>query len=204
MHEISFAAAGEYRTPRFGPARWLAGGAAYTIVEPAAAPAAGSDLVRYDTATGARTVMVAASRLTPPGTTTPLKIEDYAWTEGGQRLLVFTNSKRVWRQNTRGDYWVLDVASGRLSKLGGGAESTLMFAKFSPDGSRAAYVRSHDIYEESLDNHEIKRITRDGSDTIINGTSDWVYEEELSLRSDTDTLRSSLRSPTPDLVSAMR
>ncbi len=181
--QIDRIAAREYAPPRFGPARWLSGGAAYTLVEPAAPPADGSDLVRYDTATGARTVLVSASRLTPAGTGKPLEIADYAWSAGERRLLVFTNAKRVWRQNTRGDYWVYDLASKALSKLGGtAAESTLMFAKFSPDGARVAYVRAHDIYVESLDDHDIRRITRDGSDTVINGTSDWVYEEELSLR----------------------
>ena len=64
-----------------------------------------------------------------------------------KRLLIFTNTRRVWRQNTRGDYWVLDLATKKLQKLGGNAApSTLMFAKFSPDGSKVAYVREQNIY----------------------------------------------------------
>ncbi len=173
----------EFDAPRFGPARWLPGGAAYAIVEPAAAPAKGREIVRYDAATGARTILVAASSLTPPGADAPLDVSDYAWSADGARLLVFTNTRKVWRQNTRGDYWVLTLKDGGLRKLGGDApEASLMFAKFSPDGTRVGYVRANNIYVEGLDDGRITQLTRDGSETTINGTSDWVYEEELGIR----------------------
>ncbi len=171
----------EYEVPRFGPARWLPDGTAYTVLERSAGGA--SDIVRHDAATGARTVLVPASRLTPPGGGAPLDVDDYAWSADGRKLLIFTNTRRVWRQNTRGDYWVLDLPGGGLTKVGGDAPaSTLMFAKFSPDGARVAYVRQNDIYVEELGSRRIVRLTQDGSETTINGTSDWVYEEELSLR----------------------
>src|SRR5206468_4781340 len=122
---------------------------AYTTLE--AGPNGGADIVRYDAATGARIVLVPAARLTPTGASEPIDIEDYSWSPDGRRLLVFTNSQRVWRENTRGDFWVLDLDGWRLRKLGGGAKpSTLMFAKFSPDGGRVAYVRDHDLYVEGL------------------------------------------------------
>lgn len=142
-----------------------------------------SDIVRYDAATGARSVLVSGSRLTPAGASAPLSIDDYAWSRDGRRLLLFTNTARVWRQNTRGDYWVFDLAANSLRKLGGDAqESTLMFAKFSPDGAHVAYVRANDLYVERVDDGAITRLTSDGSETTINGTSDWVYEEELGVR----------------------
>src|SRR5438874_3954077 len=168
---------------RFGPARWLASGDAYTTL--AFAVGGGADIVRYDAATGARAVLVPAARLVPAGASEPIEVEDYSWSPDGKRLLVFTNSQRVWRENTRGDFWVLDLGSWRLRKLGGNANpSTLMFAKFSPDGGRMAYVREHDLYVERLAGAApaITRLTRDGSPTRINGTFDWVYEEEFSLR----------------------
>ena len=173
----------EYDAPRFGPARWLADGAAYTVVERTNESPAGADIVRYDAATGARTILVSRSRLIPAGRSTPLDVDDYAWSRDGARLLVFTNTRKVWRRNTRGDYWVLDVASGALKRLGAAApESSLMFAKFSPDGSRVAYVRANNLYVERLDDGRVTALTNDGSETTINGTSDWVYEEELDLR----------------------
>lgn len=57
-----------------------------------------------------------------------------------------------------------------------------MFAKLSPDAGRVAYVRSNNVYVETLDDGSIVQLTHDGSETTINGTSDWVYEEELGLR----------------------
>src|SRR5438045_9210615 len=135
---------------RFGPARWLASGDSYTTLE--LAVAGGTVIVRSDAATGARTVIGPASRLTPAGASDAIEIEDYSWSPDGKKLLVFTNSQRVWRENTRGDFWVLELGNWRLRKLGGDAKpSTLMFAKFSPDGGRVGYVRDHDLYVERLD-----------------------------------------------------
>ena len=173
----------EYQPPRFGPARWLPDGTAYTILERSAQRPGASDIVRYDAATGARMVLLAGSALIPEGLKEPLDIDDYAWSNDGQKLLIFTNTRRVWRLNTRGDYWVLDLASQRLRQLGAGAlSSSLMFAKFSPDSSKVAYVRANNIYVEPALGGEPKPVTIDGSETTINGTSDWVYEEELGVR----------------------
>jgi dipeptidyl-peptidase 4 len=165
---------------------WENKGEAYTILEPAA-DGKGMDIVAYDTRTGKRSVQIGAAQLTPAGAKAPLEIEEYSWSADGKKLLVFTNAKKVWREYTRGDYWVYDTASataeGRLTKLGGDApESTLMFATFSPDGSSAAWVRANNIYVEELATKKIAQLTSDGSEDIINGTSDWVNEEELFLR----------------------
>ena len=96
--------------------------------------------------------MVSARQLTPKGGEGPLAVEDYAWSPDSRKLLVFTNTQPVWRLNTRGDYWVLDRTTGALRQLGGASAkpSTLMFAKFSPDGGRVAYVRENNLYVEDL------------------------------------------------------
>jgi dipeptidyl-peptidase 4 len=189
-----------YEPPKWGPAHWLSDGSGYTVVENQSG--AGSEIVRYDGITGARTVLVSSSHLVPPGAKRPLDIQDYALSPDGRRVLIFTNTQKVWRENTRGDYWVAEIGSGKLKKLGAGVlphrapfpsntppsneeegvPGDLMFAKFSPDGARVAYVRDNDIYVERLNDGRTVRLTRDGSDTRINGTSDWVYEEELDLR----------------------
>jgi dipeptidyl-peptidase-4 len=172
----------EFAARGVGQMQWLDGGTAFTVVEPSAT-GKGSDIVRHETATDARTVLVSAAQLTPPGATAPLAFDAYDWSADGKRVLLFTNTRRVWRQNTRGDFWVLDRASGKLAKLGGDApEASLMFASFSPDGRRVAYVRGNDLYAESLVDGTVTRLTSDGSRTSINGTSDWVYEEELDVR----------------------
>ncbi len=171
----------EFSPQGFGPARWLADGG-YTTVEPSSS-VRGLDIVRYDPASGSRKVLVDARRLIPAGQTEPLIIQDYQWSKDGKKLLIYTNSKRVWRYNTRGDYWVLDLASGQLQKIGGDVPpSTLMFAKFSPQGDRVAYVHDHDLYVQRLSDGHITRLTQGGSLTLVNGTFDWVYEEEFDDR----------------------
>ncbi len=178
-----FGKAEEFKPQDWGPARWLKDASAYCTLEDSADQKDGKDLVRCDPASGALESLVRATQLIPAGQDKPLKIDDYALSDDLSRLLVFTNTKKVWRQNTRGDYWVLDRASARLQKLGGKAEpSTLMFATLSPDGRRIAYVCHNNLYVQNLDDLAITQLTSDGSDTIVNGTSDWVYEEEFALR----------------------
>ncbi len=163
--------------------RWIDGEAAYTTLEPSKDVEGGKDIVRHQAKTGRSTVLVASEELIPPGKSKPVTIEDYAWSSSGNKLIVYTNSQRVWRNNTRGDYWVLDRTSRQLQKLGGDAPaSSLMFAKFSPKGKQVAYVRDRDIYVEDLLDQSIRRLTNSESVDEINGTTDWVYEEELGLR----------------------
>jgi dipeptidyl-peptidase-4 len=168
----------------FGPARWMDSGATYTTVERSATLPGGMDIVRYNTATGDRAVYVRAEQMVPPGASQPLRFDNYAWSNDGTQLLLFTNTARVWRQNTRGDYWVLNRATGALRKLGGAGAppSTLMYAKFSPQGDRVAYVRQGDLYVERIADGAITRLTTGADSLHVNGMSDWVYEEEFDLR----------------------
>ena len=174
-----------FRSKALGPVRWQANGSGYLALEPSATKREFADIVRYDAVTGDRTVFVSVEKLTPTGAPTPLAVEEFDLSQDEQKLLVFTNSERVWRNNTRGDYWVIDLRTGNLKKLGGSEAkpSSLMFAKFSPDGTRVGYVRENNIYVESLDgNTGPTKLTTDGGRYIINGTFDWVYEEELFCR----------------------
>ena len=174
-----------YRTRSLGPVRWQDDGSGYLALEPSPTKKNSVDIVRYDAATGRRTIKVSAEQLTPPGASAPLLVEEFALTPDEQKVLIFTNSQRVWRSNTRGDYWVLDLKANSLRKLGGpdAKPSTLMFAKFSPDGQRVGYVRENNVYVENLfGDRKITKLTTDGSRYIVNGTFDWVYEEELFCR----------------------
>ena len=166
----------------FGPVRWMKDNSGYSTLE-GTKKSGGKEIVRYDAATGARTVLVTAKQLTPAKATEPLGIDDYEWSEDNSKMLIFTNTKKVWRYNTRGDYWVLNLKSGELKQLGKSLEtSSLMFAKFSPDGSRVGYVSQQNIFIENLAKNKVTQITADGGGHIINGTFDWVYEEELDCR----------------------
>lgn len=172
-----------YGAKSVGWHQWQADGSGYLMLEPSVANKDALDLVRYDAASGARMILVSAQSLTPAGASSPLVIEEFTLSADNKRLLIFTNSERVWRSNTRGDYWVFDLSSKKLQKLGGSAKpSSLMFAKFSPDATRVGYVRENNIYVESLADNRITQLTTDGAQYTVNGTFDWVYEEELFCR----------------------
>ncbi|OPB87334.1 S9 family peptidase [Elizabethkingia ursingii] len=121
--------------------------------------------------------------LIPTGSLTPLNVQSFQVSLDGNNLLLFANTKRVWRVNTKGDYWVFNKNTKKLTQLGKGLpEASLMFAKFSPDGKKVAYVSKHNIYIEDLANNKLNKITNDGTDRMINGTFDWAYEEEFGAK----------------------
>ena len=173
----------EFVGKRFGPARWDEDGKSYTVLEPAHGNREAQELARYDSANGERSVLFSSAELIPAGAKEPLRVENFEWSKNRKRILIYTNSARVWRQNTRGDYWVYEREAKHLRKIGGdAAPSSLMFAKFSPSGDQLAYVRANNIYVEEISSGKIQALTTDGSETTINGTSDWVYEEEFDVR----------------------
>ncbi|MCD6346832.1 MAG: S9 family peptidase [Bacteroidales bacterium] len=173
---------GKFGQKGFGPVRWLKDGNGYTTLE-WNKKIAGQDIVRYDAKTGEHSILVNASSLVPKGETRPLTIRDYVWSNMNDKMLIFTNTRKVWRYHTRGDYWVINLQTGQLTQLGKSVERTsMMFAKFSPDDTKVAYVSNNNIYVEDLNSSIITQITTDGCDYLINGTFDWVYEEEFSAR----------------------
>lgn len=183
----------EFKSQWLGRIRWLADGSGYTAVEKSATKkksddgkeqGIGRDIVFYNPNTLAKTVLISAEQLIPKGETKPLSIDNYLWSNDRSQVLIYTNSKKVWRSNSRGDYWVLNLNTEQLKQLGGKSvkASSLMFAKFSPDGSKVAYVFDNNIYVETLASNEIEQLTSDAGNGIINGLFDWVYEEEFSIR----------------------
>ena len=163
--------------------KWLADGASYTTVEKSVSTPGGSDIVRHDSATGEQTILVDASRLVPDGAESPLEIKDYSWSDDGQFMLISTNTVKFRRHESLGDYWLLQLNDWTLRQVGTDAEpSTLMYAKFSPDSRNIAYMFANNIYVESIDGKSVKAMTSDGNDLIVNGTGDWVNEEEFDLR----------------------
>ncbi len=161
---------------------WTPDGRSYAFLEVNEA-IGGNEIVAYDVKTAQRKVILAASSLIPTGEDTPLLIKNYAWSEDNTKILIFTNTRKVWRLHTRGDYWVFNLKSGKLTQMGSSMEpARLMFAKFSPDGKNVAFVYKNNIYSQQLDSGRIEQLTNDGNDHIINGTFDWVYEEELKCR----------------------
>jgi len=118
------------------------------------------------------------------GTTDVLKaFDDFTWHAASSQLLVFNHTARVWRYNTRGDYWVFNLKMKKWFQLGKGLpEQSLMFAKISPDGKQVAYVSQYNLYVEDIISGKRRALTTNGNRRLINGTFDWVYEEEFACR----------------------
>jgi dipeptidyl-peptidase 4 len=182
--------------------QWMKDGRSYLSVK---SDANGTALVRVDAVTGAESVLVPAGVL-KDASGKALDVEDVTLSDDETKALLFHSSVRVWRTNTRGAYHVVNFATRAVTPLvssaapaasrppagpgflatglaSGASDPNLqMFAKFSPDGNSVAFGRANDLWVKDLRTGAEVRLTSDGSDDIINGTTDWVYEEELGLR----------------------
>ena len=171
-----------YSAKRFTPA-WEATGKTYVRKSPSKAINGASDLISVDPTTHEKTVLFAAEDLVPTGASKSLSIASHQWSADRELALIFTNTRKVWRHHSRGDYWLMDLETKNLRQIGKDRPATsLMFAKFSPDAKYVAYVSEGDIYMESVADGIETRLTKKRTPDIINGTSDWVYEEEFSLK----------------------
>jgi dipeptidyl-peptidase-4 len=156
--------------------QWTKNGSSFHNIE-------GNTIVEHELPSFKKKVIVEAGQLTPKGQTKALSVRSFSFSEDGKKVLIFTNTKRVWRRDTRGDYWVLNMNNKRLTQIGKGSPaSSLMFAKISPDGTKAAYISGHNVYVEDLVTNKIRPLTKDGTTRLINGTFDWAYEEEFDCR----------------------
>ncbi|MEP7237905.1 MAG: DPP IV N-terminal domain-containing protein [Ferruginibacter sp.] len=159
-----------------GKINWTTDGNYYTKVK-------AGNIIQVDPVTEEETVIISSSKLIDPKTDKSISPQSYEFNSNYTRVLIFTNTVKVWRYNTRGDYWLYDIIADKLTKLGKTlAAQSLMFAKFSPDGKAVAYVSDHNIYAEEIGSGDITRLTKDGSRKLINGTFDWAYEEEFGCR----------------------
>jgi len=153
---------------------WMKDGKAYTAIEEDAT--GNTDLYRVDALSGAKQLLVRGTDLVPPGGGKPIAIEQYRFSADGSKLLVFTNSARVWRQNTKGTFLVWDFTGKRLVPVSA-RPGYQQFAKFSPDGRMVGFVRDNNLYVTDVTTGAETALTTDGGENVINGTSDWVYEE---------------------------
>lgn len=191
-------ASGEFRQESAPGIEWINEGEYYLTSEPSETISGAEDIVKYNTSDNSKEIFVKADQLIPQTGTKPLDAASIQLSPDGKKLLIFTNTKKVWRKNTRGDYWVLDMTSNKLIQLGFDVdtvwlrtnhdpqanlislpESSLMFAKFSPNSEYVAFVSKSNIYVQNISSNTLIQLTHDGSKDIINGTFDWAYEEEF-------------------------
>ena len=147
---------------------WLADGAAYSTLEPSRTIDGSADVVRYETASGKRSIAVRAESLVPAGAATPLAVTNHQWSPNARSLLLTTSA---------GEHWLFDLETAGLRQLGRG----LLHPEFSPDSSRIAYVAGNNLHVDRVASSQVVKLTDDGSDLVLNGRGDVAYEEEFSL-----------------------
>jgi dipeptidyl-peptidase 4 len=148
-----------------------------------------ADLVSLDAGSGRETVLLAADRVKHPTTGRPLSLTTHAWLRDGARLLVTAD----------GDLFLVEVKTGTARALTSTPEVEEL-AEASPDGRRVAFVRKNDLYAIDLASSREVRLTKGGSETLLNGRLDWVYEEELAAR----TAKAFWWSPESDAVAYLQ
>jgi dipeptidyl-peptidase-4 len=152
--------------------RWTAEGDAFTMLQ-------NGQLVRIEVATGSQQVVVKRDELKVNGEA--LEIESYSFSDSGNWLLIFTNTARVWRYNSRGDYWMFNMKDRSLHQVGKQRPAqSLMLPRYQPDGNRVAYVSMKNIYVEDVKTGAVKALTTNGKDKLINGTFDWCMKRNFS------------------------
>ena len=170
-----------FQSASFQGGRWAEEGPVLTYIESTGEEA--TDLIQLNLETDERTRLIEGATLQAPDVDRTIAIEDYQYSRDGSKVLLYTDSERVWRLNTKGYYYLYDVEAETLTPISSRDKGFQMFAKLSPDGSQVAFVRDRNLFLVDLASMEETQLTNDGSEGgIINGTSDWVYEEEFGLR----------------------
>ena len=142
-----------------------------------------NQLVTYTLPNNDVKTVISKEQLTPAGKSEPIDVAHFSFSLDQEKVLLFTNTQKVWRLRTKGDYWVFNFKTNTLTQIGKTLPpSSLMFAKFSPDGNTIAYVSGNNLYSEDYTSGNIQALTTDGTVSLINGTFDWAYEEEFACR----------------------
>jgi dipeptidyl-peptidase-4 len=105
-------------------------------------------------------------------------IDSYTFDKAEKKILIATNSNQIFRHSFTANYFVYDIASKKLSKF---SEKAIQEPTFSPDGNKVAYAFENNLYVFDFGSNKETQITTDGKkNTVINGITDWVYEEEFA------------------------
>ena len=166
----------------FEGGRWAEEGPVITYIQPADTGEA-THLMRYNLETEEETRLVDGTNLYAEDVDRVVPIEDYQFGPDREKVLIYTDSKQVWRANTKGFYYVYDRSTQTLTPVADRTDGYQMFAKFNPAATKVGFVRERNLFVVDLETGGETALTTDGADgTIINGTFDWVYEEEFGLR----------------------
>ena len=105
-------------------------------------------------------------------------ISDYSFNANESKILIATNTQGIYRHSSKSIFYIYDVVSKKIVLVD---KNPIQEPTFSPDSKKVAYVKQNNIFIKNLQSNTTKQITTDGSiNNIINGITDWVYEEEFA------------------------
>jgi len=108
-----------------------------------------------------------------------IDINDYTFSKDEKKVLFANETEKIYRYSSKSIYHIYNLKTKKLEKL---SNNKVMYADFSPSGDKLAYVNSNNLFVKDLSNGRTIQITTDGKlNQIINGATDWVYEEEFGL-----------------------
>lgn len=157
---------------------WMKDGRFYTALQ--RNPSTGErELIKYGLLDGSSEVLLRESELVRSDNGEPVQMGTYSFSADEQKLLIMANRQSIWRRSYLADHYVFDLRARTLMPLSK-TEGRQSVAELSPQGSRAAFTRGNNLYWVDLETGVETAITNDGKwNEIINGSSDWVYEEEF-------------------------
>ncbi len=134
-----------------------------------------NDIIKYDVTNGQPVeTILKGSELDPS-----INFMSYTFSNDENQLLLMTKRESIYRRSYKAEFYVYNLESKALSKLSGKGKQS--YATFSPDGTRVAFTRDNDLFYVNLSDMSEVRVTDNGKfNHLINGSTDWVYEEELS------------------------
>lgn len=167
---------GEFRMEYVGGLRSMQDGAHYTTME--YSEENGSEIVKYAYDSGKKVAVLASSKSVFGDTST--SIDDYEFSGDERKLLIKTETEGIYRHSSKANYYVYLIEKTRAFPLADFAKGKQRLADFSPSGDKVAFVRDNNLFVTDIVYREEVQITVDGKDNeIINGATDWVYEEEF-------------------------
>ena len=171
-----------YTNPDFYPEKlnefhWLKDGNSFTYLNKAAGSYY-SSIYEHNIATGEEKILVPGNNLIA-NDSSQVSIENYQWSPDNKYML-FTGILPARKLKTGGNFYVYDMSKEKIiySILSDGKQENI---RFSPDSRKIGFVRDNNLFVFDLKSGKEKQLTFDGSNDILNGVFDWVYEEEFSI-----------------------
>lgn len=161
-------AKGTFRTQSVYGINWMADGQFYSQQQ-------GNEVVKSDITNGniVETIFTGATM------DENFRLVSYEFSGDERKLLLLTDRESIYRRSYLAEYFIYDLETEQAQRLSESGKQS--YATFSPDGAKVAFVRDNNLYYVDLSTNKEYQVTEDGKfNHIINGSTDWVYEEEFS------------------------